>query len=88
VAVNLDSYSPNRPNSFALSAHINTSGPGQYESPKKFGDDVKGFTIGEKRPAKLNDNVGPGHYSPERSDSVTKKQAPAVKISTGSPSRP
>jgi hypothetical protein len=54
----------------------------------KFGDDAKTFTIGEKRPEKFNDNVGPGHYNPERAESVTKPHYPEVKITNGSLSRP
>ena len=88
VSINLGSNSPNRPSSFALAAQIETAGPGQYNSPKKFGDDVRGFTIGEKRPEKLSDNVGPGHYNPERAECVTKPHYPEVKITNGSPSRP
>jgi hypothetical protein len=44
----------------ALLGQIGTAGPGQYSSPKKFGDDAKTFTIAEKRPEKSNEGVGPG----------------------------
>jgi len=63
--------------------------PGQYDAGYKFGDDAKPFMIGERRPQKLNDNVGPGHYSPERADSITKTQAPRINMGMNkSPSRP
>jgi hypothetical protein len=62
-------------------------GPGQYASTAKFGDDAKPFRIGEKRPEKLNDNVGPGHYSPERAESVTKPKTKNFVFSK-EPSRP
>ena len=58
-----------------------------YDDGKDFLSDVKGFKIGELRPQKLNDNVGPGHYNPERAESVTKPVNPSYKISN-SPSRP
>ena len=58
--INIGSRSPNRPQSFANAGQIGTAGPGAYESPKKFGDDVKSFTIGEKRPEKVGEGIGPG----------------------------
>ena len=38
--------------------------------------DVKGFKIGEKRPQKKDDGVGPGKYNPEKAEAFTKPQAP------------
>ena len=45
------------------------------------------MTIGEKRIEKIAGGVGPGEYSPERADSVTKVQSVAVKIDANSPTR-
>lgn len=43
-------------------------GPGEYSSPKKFGDDAKGFSIrGRPRDIQGNDRPGPGSYSPDHS---------------------
>ena len=77
-----------RPESFANKGQIGSLGPGEYASNGKFGNDAKTFKFGEKRPEKSNDNVGPGHYSPERAELVTKPIAPSAKINPNSPSRP
>ena len=53
----------------------------------KFGDEVKDMTIGQKRIEKIPKGVGPGEYSPERADEVTKANAPKYNLGTGSPSR-
>jgi len=42
--------------------------------------DVKGFKIGEKRPQKIDDGVGPGKYNPEKAEVFTKPQAPQINI--------
>ena len=47
----------------------------------KFGYDVKSFKIGEKRPKKVGEGIGPGQYSPERAESVTKAKTPVVLFS-------
>ena len=46
-------------------------GPGQYDGFKQFGEETKTFTIGEKREDKVIESVGPGQYSPERSEVIT-----------------
>ena len=45
------------------------------------------MTIGQKRIEKIPKGVGPGEYSPERADEVTKANAPKYNLGTGSPSR-
>jgi hypothetical protein len=65
--------SPSRPESFAIEAQIGTLGSSSVYP--KFGEDAKTFTIGEKRPEKATDKIGPGHYSPERGDVVTKPKS-------------
>jgi len=82
------SKEPSRPESFANPNLISGVSPGLYDDGKDFLSGAKGFTIGEKRPEKPNDNVGPGHYSPERAESITKPLAPSAKINANSPSRP
>ena len=73
--------SPNRPENFANAGQVGTAGPGAYDSPMKFGYDVKSFKIGEKRPEKVGEGIGPGQYSPERAESVTKAKTPVVLFS-------
>jgi len=61
--------------------------PGQYDDGIKFNSNVKSFRIGEKRAEKMTESMGPGAYSPERADAVTKTKI--VNINMGSsPSRP
>ena len=61
--------------------------PGQYDDGIKFNSNVKSFRIGEKRAEKMTESMGPGAYSPERADAVTKTKT--VNINMGSsPSRP
>ena len=53
----------------------------------KFGENTKTFTIGERRVEKVTESLGPGAYSPERADAITKTKM--VNIHMGSsPSRP
>ena len=47
-------------------------GPGQYDDGKSFGKETKTFTIGEKRYERVVETMGPGQYSPERADAMTK----------------
>ena len=59
-----------RPASFAKPGTEASGGPGSYESPIKFGKDVKSFTIGEKKPERIDpDNR---NYNPERAEALTK----------------
>jgi len=63
-------------------------GPGQYDDRNyEFGSNTKSFIIGEKRQERIVESMGPGQYSPERGDSLTKTRVKTVKISS-SPARP
>ena len=55
-------------------------GPGQYEDRRQFGEDVKSFKIGERRTEKVVESLGPGAYSPERADSITRTKTVNVQI--------
>lgn len=81
------SKAASRPNTFASINHDVTGGPGQYDSPKKFGEEIPGFTIGRKRNGKYSDTPGPGTYEPERAETVT-KASPKKSVFEKSPSRP
>ena len=78
--------SPARPKSFARSLDVDVA-PGQYDDGKRFNDGVKSFKIGEKRPEKPKEGMGPGAYSPERADGVTKQKIPNIDMG-GTPARP
>jgi len=78
--------SPSRPASFARGGDVNVA-PGQYNSDKEFGVETKSFRIGEKRIERTVEGLGPGAYSPERADAMTKSKI--VNFNMGSsPSRP
>ena len=80
--------SPSRPATFAKPGTDADGGPGTYDAGKKFMDDVKPFTIGKKRPKKIDTSVPePGRYNPDRADTVIKPKNPAA-IIPKSPSRP
>ena len=70
----------------ALGGDVNVA-PGQYNAIKPFGADVKAHRIGEKRPQRITEGVGPGAYEPDRADGVTKSKMPNINMGT-SPSRP
>ena len=60
----------------------NQAGPGQYDvRGQAFGENVKSFTIAEKREQRITTSPGPGSYSPDRSDSATKNKSPAADFS-------
>ena len=46
--------------------------PGQYDDGRMFGHDTKSFTIGQKRSERFVETMGPGAYSPEKGDALTK----------------
>ena len=78
--------SPARPHSFAKGGDVDVA-PGQYDDGKRFNSDVKGFKIGVKRLEEVKESMGPGAYSPERADALTKTKM--VNINMGSsPARP
>ena len=78
--------SPSRPQSFAKGGDVNVA-PGQYDDGVRWNSNVKSFTIGEKRTERVRDGVGPGQYSPERADGITKNKTPNINMGS-SPSRP
>ena len=78
--------SPSRPQSFAKGGDVNVA-PGQYDDGVRWNSNVKGGRIGEKRAEKTRDGMGPGAYSPERADALTKSKTPNINMGT-SPSRP
>ena len=53
----------------------------------RFNSNVKSFRIGEKRPEKPKEGMGPGAYEPDRADDVTKPKMPNINMG-GSPARP
>ena len=65
--INLGS-SPSRPASFAKGGDVNVA-PGQYDDGRESGrDNVKSFTIAEKRETRTVESMGPGAYDPDRAD--------------------
>ena len=85
--ITIFSKNVSRPRNFGNAGAEDNGGPGAYDSPVRFGDDVKGFKIGEKRDGKIEDGVGPGTYDPELADNLTKTHNPAFDIGGNSPSR-
>ena len=83
--IRMDS-SPGRDATLVL-ANNTDLGPGQYDDRDyDWGNQSKGFTIGEKRETKIIETAGPGMYSPEKADAHTRtKIAHSVRIdsSTG-----
>ena len=74
-----------RPKTFAI--ETSSAAVGQYDDGIRFNSNVKSFRIGEKRTEKMTESMGPGAYSPERADAVTKTKI--VNINMGaSPARP
>lgn len=63
--------SPARPKSLVKAGDLDVA-PGQYDDGIRFNSNTKSFRIGEKRPEKVKEGMGPGEYSPERADCLTK----------------
>lgn len=85
--VNMGS-SPSRPTSFAKGGDYNVA-PGQYDDRNyQFGSNSKGFTIGEKRETRIQETMGPGSYSPERAETMTKSKTTTTINMASSPGRP
>ena len=61
--------------------------PGQYDDGKRFNSNVKSFRIGEKRPEKVVEGMGPGAYEPDRADGQTKPKMPNINMGS-TPARP
>lgn len=53
-------------------------GPGHYESQYEFGSDTKKITIGERRPEKERESIGPGLYDVESADRHVKENPRSV----------
>ena len=53
--------------------------PGQYDDGIGFNSN-KGFRIGEKREEPVYKTAGPGEYSPEKADSITKQKIPNINM--------
>ena len=77
--------SPSRPGTFAKQEDYSVA-PGQYDDGKRFNSNVKSFTIGEKRETRIVESMGPGSYSPERADAITKQKMPNINMGS-SPAR-
>ena len=56
--------------------------PGQYydEQNNPFGSDGRSFRIGEKREQYHDSTVGPGEYSPDRADNMTRNRSPNINL--------
>eukprot|EP00353_Schmidingerella_taraikaensis_P000920 CAMPEP_0185596456 /NCGR_PEP_ID=MMETSP0434-20130131/80769_1 /TAXON_ID=626734 ORGANISM="Favella taraikaensis, Strain Fe Narragansett Bay" /NCGR_SAMPLE_ID=MMETSP0434 /ASSEMBLY_ACC=CAM_ASM_000379 /LENGTH=546 /DNA_ID=CAMNT_0028224967 /DNA_START=7 /DNA_END=1644 /DNA_ORIENTATION=+ len=78
--------SPSRPQSFAKGGDLDVA-PGQYDDGLRFNSGVKGFKIGEKREERVKESMGPGAYSPERAEGITKTKMPNINMGS-SPARP
>ena len=78
--------SPARPGTFAKTDNVDVA-PGQYDHGKRFGEDTKSFTIGEKREMRIETTAGPGSYEQTRAESLTKSKAPNINMGS-SPARP
>ena len=62
-------------------------GPGQYDDRNyEMSQSSKGFIIGEKRAERVVETMGPGSYSPERAELVTKTRTATIDMGS-SPSR-
>ena len=87
TTVNMGASSPAR-GSFQRQGDSNV-GPGQYDDRNyDFGNKAKGFTIGEKRETRTVESMGPGAYSPERADTITKTKTTTTINMASSPARP
>ena len=71
--------SPSRPQSFAKGGDVNVA-PGQYDDGVRWNSNVKNMRIGEKRPERVKEGMGPGEYSPERADGLTKHKTPNINL--------
>ena len=86
-APNIDlGKSPSRPTTFARDGTEFHTAPGQYDDGKRWNTGVKGFKIGEKREKPIKKTAGPGEYSPERAETLTKAKTPNIDMGK-SPSR-
>ena len=79
IGIRMDS-SPGRDATLGL-ANSNTAGPGQYDDRSyDIANNMKSFTIGERRETKVVETLGPGMYSPEKADGITKSKITSTVI--------
>ena len=67
-----------RPNSLVKDREMDVA-PGQYDDGIRFNSN-KGFRIGEKREDRVEKTAGPGEYSPEKADNITKQKIPNINM--------
>ena len=85
-ATNINMSSSPARGAYIQKGNDNTA-PGQYDDGRTFGHGTKTFTIGEKRKERAREtSLGPGAYSPERADGITRVRTANVNMGT-SPSR-
>lgn len=60
-----------------------TNEPPKDQVLKPFGADAQTFTIGQRLPQRVVQTPGPGEYSVERADSVTKCANPQYRLDSG-----
>ena len=68
-----------RPDNFTKAQ--DSAAPGQYESTKNFGQDLKKITLGRKTVTKITESAGPGQYDVDRSVSATKHRVSSAVFS-------
>ena len=61
--------------------------PGQYDDGIRFNSNSKSFKIGERREEKTKMTAGPGAYSPERAEAITRPKSANIDLGK-SPARP
>jgi len=60
---------------------VSSPGPGNYDSPSKWGKEGVKYTFGEKREEKIrNDSPGPGGY--DANESLTRARVQSYKMGT------
>ena len=75
----INKHTPARPSSFANQSE--TGGPGQYDSHKEFGKEVKNMTFNKTMRVKpIEETTGPGQYDAERATSLTKSRSKSAYI--------
>jgi len=51
--------------------------PGYHDSP---GRHMNNFNMGSRYPMQIEDTPGPGHYDPDRADSLVREKSPDTRI--------
>ena len=74
--------SPGRQQTFGADSNPNL-GPGLYDDRNyDIANNTKSFTIGERRETRVSRTLGPGAYSPERADSITRTKVTNINMGT------